>query len=81
VAVQLRLMGNPDEVAAIMAALTSGKPVTVLTNGSPVPNRDSADVRMFGMVALPGHQSTPDTTPARRVRSQRADPGRRRIGR
>lgn len=80
-AVQIRLMGDPAEVASVMDALMAGEPVTVLSDGSPVRNHRDGGGRMFGMAQLAGQGPMP-APPERRVRSERLDrPHRRGIGR
>lgn len=83
-AVQIRLMGSPDEVAEVMDALVAGEPVTVMTDGGLAPNRgDGGQVRAFGMAQLPG-ASVSAAAPAsgvRRAQSERLDRQRRGITR
>jgi hypothetical protein len=76
-AVQIRLMGQDHaEVAAVMAALIAGDPVTVMADGAIVPNRRDGGARAFGMAELPGRKpGTNHVTerPARRARADRLD--------
>lgn len=78
-AVQIRLMGQADEVAAVMAALTAGEPVVVLTDGGVANNHRDGGVRAFGMAQLPGQPGAP--MPPQRARAERLDRGHRPIGR
>jgi hypothetical protein len=85
VAVQIRLMGqNHDEVAAVMAALVAGEPVTVMADGSLAPNHRDGGARAFGMAELPGYAPPAGTSterPAQRAHAERLDRRRRGITR
>jgi len=82
VAVQIRLMGQDRaEVAAVMAALVAGEPVTVMADGAIVPNRRDGGARAFGMAQLAGAESTTAPEAPRRARSERLDRRRRGITR
>lgn len=78
-AVQIRLMGDPTEVAMVMAALVAGQPVTVMSDNTPAPNHRDTGTRMFGMAQLPGTPTPgpPTRQPARRARAERLDQHRR----
>lgn len=84
-AVQIRLMGQDhDEVAAVMAALVAGEPVTVMADGALVPNRRDGGTRAFGMAQLAGYVPDSNATsepPVRRARAERIDRQRRGITR
>ncbi|GAA0638127.1 hypothetical protein GCM10010174_69960 [Kutzneria viridogrisea] len=79
-AVQIRLMGQDHaEVAAVMAALVAGEPVTVMADGGLARNHRDSGARAFGMAQLPGYRpheteaSPPATRRPRRAYSERAD--------
>lgn len=84
-AVQIRLMGQDHaEVAAVMAALVAGDPVTVMADGAIVPNHRDGGARAFGMAQLAGHAASADSSaepPARRAYAERLDRRRRGITR